>query len=106
MMMPLRVNKPRMQLAEVSFKCDDQWRGSHELTQGLTVDQRVVAGGSQPSLEELERQRRLHEIGQVFIKFTKTRRGTDLGIRVDGAACDLSAADFENGTGTVHFRAL
>jgi hypothetical protein len=72
----------------------------NELTQRLTVDQPVVVGGSRPSLEDL--QKRLTDIGHVFIKFTQTRGGTDLGIRVDRAACDLSAADFENGTGSVH----
>jgi hypothetical protein len=72
----------------------------NELTQRLTVDQPVVVGGPDPSLEELER--RLNEIGHVFIKFTETRGGTDLGIRVDRPACDDSAADFGNGTGTVH----
>jgi hypothetical protein len=72
----------------------------NELTQRLTVDQPVVVGGPQPSLEELRR--RLDEIGHVFIKFTETRGGTDLGIRVDRAACDVSAADFENGAGTMH----
>ena len=72
----------------------------NELTQRLTVDQPVVVGGPNPSLEEL--QRRLDEIGHVFIKFTETRGGTDLGIRVDREACDDSAADFGDGTGTVH----
>jgi len=72
----------------------------NELTQRLTVDQPVVVGGPDPSLGELER--RLNEIGHVFIKFTETRGGTDLGIRVDRPACDDSAADFSDGTGTVH----
>lgn len=72
----------------------------NELTQRLTADQPVAVGGPDPSLEEL--QRRLNEIGHVFIKFTETRGGTDLGIRVDRTACDDSAADFSNGTGTVH----
>jgi hypothetical protein len=72
----------------------------NELTQRLTVDQPVVVGGPDPSLEELER--RLNDIGHVFIKFTETRGGTDLGIRVDRAACDDSAADFGDGAGTVH----
>jgi hypothetical protein len=72
----------------------------NELTQRLTVDQPVVVGGPDSSLEELRR--RLNEIGHVFIKFTETRGGTDLGIRVNRAACDDSAANFSDGTGTVH----
>src|ERR1035441_9261841 len=72
----------------------------HELTQRLASDQPVTVGGPEPSLEELKS--RLEDIGTVFIKFTETRGGTDLGVRVDRAACDLSAADFNQGSGTVH----
>lgn len=71
-----------------------------ELTQRLSSDQPVVVGGPQPSLEELRR--RVEEIGQVFIKFTETRGGTDLGVPLDRAACDLDAADFDEGSGTIH----
>lgn len=38
----------------------------------------------------------------VHIKFTNTRGGTELGVRLDHEACDFSEADFENGTGKVH----
>jgi len=38
----------------------------------------------------------------VHIKFTKTRGGTELGVRLDREACDFSQADFDNGSGTVH----
>ncbi len=38
--------------------------------------------------------------GYLFIRFTGTRGGTELGIKVDPAACDLSGADFTAGTGT------
>jgi uncharacterized protein YbdZ (MbtH family) len=38
----------------------------------------------------------------VHVKFTKTRGGTELGVRLERDACDFSRADFENGTGTVH----
>jgi hypothetical protein len=72
-----------------------------ELVQRLsTGDHPVTVGGPQPSPEELKR--RVEEIGIVFIKFTGTRGGTDLGLNADRAACDLSAADFDEGTGTVH----
>jgi len=72
----------------------------NELTQRLTIDQPVIVGGPDPSLEELRR--RLEEIGLVFIKFTETRGGTDLGIRLDREASDLSAADFDQSSGAVH----
>jgi len=73
----------------------------NELTERLSRgDQLVTLGGPQPSADELKR--RVEEIGQVSIKFTATRGGTDLGIRLDRAACDLSRADFEKHTGTIH----
>jgi hypothetical protein len=71
-----------------------------ELTQRLSTDQPVVVGGPNASLEEFRT--RLDEIGTVFIKFTETRGGTDLGIRLDRSASDTSAADFDQGRGSVH----
>jgi uncharacterized protein YbdZ (MbtH family) len=38
----------------------------------------------------------------VHIKFTKTRGGTELGVRLDREACDFSRADFDRGSGAVH----
>src|SRR4030095_8709865 len=38
----------------------------------------------------------------VHIKFTKTRGGTELGVRLDLENCDFSDADFENGKGMAH----
>lgn len=63
-------------------------------------DHLVVVGGPQPSLSEF--QKRIQEMGYVFIKFTDTRGGTDLGVRVDKSAVDTTKADFAQGTGTVH----
>ena len=40
--------------------------------------------------------------GYVHIKFTQTKGGTELGVRLDPDACDFSQADFEAGTGVVH----
>jgi len=41
------------------------------------------------------------DLGYVHIKFTDTKGGTELGIRLDRDACDLSHANFENGTGAL-----
>jgi hypothetical protein len=71
-----------------------------ELTGRLTVAQPVVMGGSDPTVEELRE--RTGEMGYVLVKFTGTRGGTELGFPLDRDACDLSGADFGNGTGTVH----
>ena len=38
----------------------------------------------------------------VHLKFTKTKGGTELGVRLDRGSCDFSKADFEKGSGTVH----
>jgi hypothetical protein len=38
----------------------------------------------------------------IHIKFMQTRGGTEVGFRLNRDASDLSAADFENGRGTVH----
>lgn len=72
----------------------------NELTQRLTVDQPVIVGGAEPTVGELRN--RTGEMGYVLIKFTGTRGGTELGFPLDRDATDLSAADFDNGTGTVH----
>jgi hypothetical protein len=73
----------------------------NELTERLTNgDHPVTVGGPQPSLEEL--QNRIEEIGWVHVKFTDTRGGTDLGIRLDREATDISGADFAKANGTVH----
>lgn len=42
------------------------------------------------------------ERNYAHIKFTGTQGGTELGLRLDREASDLSKADFENGTGPVH----
>jgi hypothetical protein len=67
------------------------------LSQG---DHPVTVGGPQPSLEEFRK--RIEEMGYVFIKFTATRGGTDLGVRVDTAKTVYDQADFAQGSGSVH----
>ncbi len=42
------------------------------------------------------------DMGYVHIKFTETRGGTELGVRLDRDTLDLSQADFESQTGKVH----
>ncbi|GHO60100.1 hypothetical protein [Ktedonobacter robiniae] len=63
-------------------------------------DHPVIVGGPKPSLEEFKK--RVEDMGYVFIKFTDTRGGTDLGVRVDKSATDLSRANFEQQTGVAH----
>jgi len=73
----------------------------NELVERLsTGDHPVVVGGPTPSVKEFKK--RIEEIGYVFIKFTGTRGGTDLGVRVDISATNLQKANFEQATGEVH----
>ncbi|HTK06074.1 MAG TPA: hypothetical protein VL485_02810 [Ktedonobacteraceae bacterium] len=72
-----------------------------ELIQRLSEGKHpVIVGGLQPTLKDLKR--RILEMKYVFIKFTDTRGGTDLGVVVDTEATRLDAADFECGTGIIH----
>lgn len=40
--------------------------------------------------------------GYVHIKFTDTKGGTELGVRLDQEGCDFSTGDFEKKSGTIH----
>lgn len=72
-----------------------------ELTERLTrVGNAVVVGGPNPSRDDLRR--RVEELGYVLVKFTETAGGTELGVALDQAATDASAADFDAGKGSVH----
>jgi hypothetical protein len=72
----------------------------NELTERLTVDQPIVMGGADPTAEELRE--RTGEMGYVLVKFTETRGGTELGFPLDRDATDISGANFDQGTGSVH----
>jgi hypothetical protein len=69
----------------------------HRLAQGV---QRVVIRtfGDRPA-EEL---RQAIERGRVHVKFTGTRGGTEVGVRLEPERTDLSRADVATGSGTVH----
>lgn len=71
-----------------------------ELVQRLaTGDHLVYASRADDSAKEFQRS---IERGYVHIKFTETRGGTELGVRLDNKATDLSQADFDQATGNVH----
>jgi len=65
-------------------------QGSHPLAAGLRPEKSVQA-----LKESIDR-------GYVHLTFTETKGGTELGVRLDTAACDFSHADFERQTGRVH----
>src|SRR5262245_37351834 len=64
--------------------------GDHPVEAGLRPERTVVL-----FKEAIDR-------NYVHVKFTNTRGGTELGVRLDPNACDFSQADFENGAGAVH----
>ncbi len=64
--------------------------GDHEVEAGLHPEKTVKA------LKEcIDRD-------YVHVKFTETKGGTELGIKLDRQASDLSKADFDAQTGSVH----
>ena len=70
-----------------------------ELVQRLAEGDHPVITRRAESAEELKQS---IERGYVLITFTDTRGMTELGVRLDEALTDLSTADFEQETGTVH----
>ena len=59
----------------------------------------ITAGGPNPSAEQLKQS---IDREYVHIKFTATRGGTDLGVRLDQEASNWANADFEKAEGEVH----
>lgn len=72
----------------------------NELTERLTINQPVAMVEQTPTVQELHN--RTGEMGYVLVKFTETRGGTELGFPLDREATDISGANFDNSTGTVH----
>lgn len=72
----------------------------NELTERLTAEQPIIMGGADPTVEELRE--RTGEMGYVLVKFTQTRGGTELGFPLDRDKTDISNANFDDGTGSVH----
>jgi uncharacterized protein YbdZ (MbtH family) len=69
---------------------DKLCEGDHPVIAGLRPDKTVKL-----LKEAIDR-------NYVHVKFTDTRGGTELGVRLDRDLCDFSEADFERGAGMVH----
>lgn len=82
---PPDTNKPR-EKSLVDKLCE----GDHPIIASLRPEKTVQA-----FKERLD-------LGYVHIKFTETKGGTELGIRLDREATDLSELDLENQTGKAH----
>jgi uncharacterized protein YbdZ (MbtH family) len=64
--------------------------GAHAVEPGLRPDKTIQA-----FKESLDRD-------YMYIKFTQTQGGTELGVRLDRERSEVSQADFSRATGTVH----
>jgi hypothetical protein len=70
-----------------------------DLVQRLAEGDHPIVTQRYKSAEELKQ---ATDRGYVLVKFTDTRGGTELGVRLDNAMTNLSEADFGQSTGTVH----
>jgi hypothetical protein len=73
----------------------------NELVQRLSQGNHPVEVSLRPEKTAAALKERI-DLGYVHIKFTNTRGGTELGVRLDPDACDWSQADFDRPAGTVH----
>ena len=70
------------------------------LVERLSRGQHLVQFSSRPQRTAEALKERI-ERGYLHVRFPDTRGGTELGIRLDMAACDLSQADFGRATGEI-----
>jgi hypothetical protein len=75
-------------------------RTGNELVDRLSEGEHPVEAGLRPD-KTVQRLKQHIDRGFVHIKFTDTRGGTELGVRLDRDRSDLSRADFDRQTGSV-----
>ena len=73
----------------------------NELVERLSTGQHPVEASLRPD-RTVENFKACIDRGYVHIKFTETRGGTELGVRLDSDASDTSTADFDEAKGRVH----
>jgi hypothetical protein len=73
----------------------------NELVQRLSQGEHPVEASLRPEKTAAALKESIDR-GYVHIKFTNTKGGTDLGVRLDPEACHLNEANFERQTGKVH----
>lgn len=81
-------------MSNCSNKCKDELverlsKGNHE----VSFDDRV---------KEFDRVEERIKDGFVFVKFTQTKGGTELGINLIQDECDFGNVDFKEGTGRLY----
>lgn len=73
---------------------------TNELVTMLSSGSHIV--GFEDRISDIEKVKERIDNGFVFVKFTQTKGGTELGINLIKGECDLSLADFEKSTGILH----
>ena len=73
-----------------------------DLVPRLSEGDHVVEVGLRGENRSCKALKEVIDRGYVHIKFTETRGGTELGVRLDQGATDLSQADFDNASGIAH----
>ncbi|MBE9048263.1 MbtH domain protein [Pleurocapsales cyanobacterium LEGE 10410] len=73
----------------------------NELVQRLVTGNHPVEASLKPN-KTAEALKESIDRGYVHIKFTNTKGGTELGVRLDPEASNWQKADFESQTGKVH----
>jgi len=73
----------------------------NELVQRLSEGEHPIEANLRPDKTAAALKERI-DLGYVHIKFTGTQGGTELSVKLDRNACDLSQADFDHQSGTVH----
>lgn len=73
----------------------------NELVQRLSKGNHSVEASLRPD-KTAEALKKCIERGYVHIKFTDTRGGTDLGVRLDPTASNFNEADFDRQMGKIH----
>lgn len=104
-MRPLSLRKQMEEAARTPRPAPQSPPASHnaqdDLVQRLATGSHPVEVSLRPEKSVTMFQQRIDR-GYVHIKFTQTKGGTELGIRLDQDASDLSQAHFETATGTAH----
>ena len=72
-----------------------------ELVARLCKDKHLIKAGLLSEKTAKAFQKRIQD-GYVHIEFTNTQGGTILGMELNKESLDLSKADFENSSGSVH----
>jgi len=102
-MRPLSLRKKMEEMAKNPPSAPPEANGLDEksLVDRLCEDHHPVEAGLRPE-RTVKIFKEAVDRNYVHIKFTDTKGGTELGVRLDRDACDFSQADFEEGSGAAH----